>query len=318
MLQGSCLRLQQALFHLRRPSQTLLVPQRTMATTAFSINAVPVQIPPNPSFNLSSDELQNFPAFKTWLITLSHSLSLQQKPHHPFHRSPYSLRSISIQSIDRFGGGRLGFVKLSTEVSNDNGEKLPGSVFLRGGSVGMLVILYPSDTASQDADEEAFVPLTVQPRIPAGSLALPELPAGMLDDSGRFAGAAAKEIEEELGLKVKADELFDLTATVLGSLGMTNSDQEHDSANERLQQGVYTSPGGCDEFVPLLAVRKAVPRSELAKWEGKLTGLRGDGEKITLRMAKLSELWREGARDAKALSAFALYTGLKREGNLPF
>ena len=30
------------------------------------------------------------------------------------------------------------FVKLRAEVSNDAGEKLPGSVFLRGGSVAML------------------------------------------------------------------------------------------------------------------------------------------------------------------------------------
>lgn len=42
--------------------------------------------------------------------------------------------------------------------------------------------------------------LTVQPRIPAGCLAFPELPAGMVDDSGTFSGAAAKEIKEELGM----------------------------------------------------------------------------------------------------------------------
>lgn len=38
----------------------------------------------------------------------------------------------------------------------------------------------------------------MQPRVPAGTLAMPELPAGMVDD-GTFAGAAAKEIKEELG-----------------------------------------------------------------------------------------------------------------------
>lgn len=194
-------------------------------------------------------------------------------------------------------------------MSNDRDEKLPGSVFLRGGSIGMLVILQPSNS---DTDNEAYVPLTVQPRVPAGSLGLPELPAGMLDDSGTFAGAAAKEIEEELGLKVKAEELFDLTAAVLPP-----GSEKRDLAQEELQRGVYTSPGGSDEFAPLLAVRKMVDRSELAEWEGKLTGLRGEGEKITLRLVKLNELWREGARDAKALSAWALYTGLKSEGKLP-
>jgi len=43
--------------------------------------------------------------------------------------------------------------------------------------------------------------LTLQPRIAAGSLAFPELPAGMVDD-GTFSGAAAKEIEEELGTAI--------------------------------------------------------------------------------------------------------------------
>lgn len=38
-----------------------------------------------------------------------------------------------------FGGERIGFIKFKAEVSNDNGEKFPGSVFLRGGSVAMLV-----------------------------------------------------------------------------------------------------------------------------------------------------------------------------------
>ena len=50
-----------------------------------------------------------------------------------------SLRKIDIQTVDYFGGERIGFVKLQAEVSNDEGEKLPGAVFLRGGSVGMLV-----------------------------------------------------------------------------------------------------------------------------------------------------------------------------------
>lgn len=51
------------------------------------------------------------------------------------------LRKVDVQAVDFFGGGRLGFVKLKANVSNGSGESLPGSVFLRGGSVGMLVCL---------------------------------------------------------------------------------------------------------------------------------------------------------------------------------
>jgi 8-oxo-dGTP pyrophosphatase MutT (NUDIX family) len=60
------------------------------------------------------------------------------------------------------------------------------------------VILQPDDLP-QDSQDEKHVLLTIQPRIPAASLAFPELPAGMVDDGGNFAGAAAREIKEELG-----------------------------------------------------------------------------------------------------------------------
>ena len=90
--------------------------------------------------DLSQDQLLSFPAFRTWKSALEHSLSLQRSdPQHPFHALPYRLRSIEVQSVDVFRGGRLGFVKLKADVSNDDGESLPGSVFLRGGSVAMMV-----------------------------------------------------------------------------------------------------------------------------------------------------------------------------------
>ena len=88
---------------------------------------------------LSKDQLLSFPAFKTWISTLQHSLSLQKQSTHVFYDTPFVLRRIDVQAVDFFGGGRLGFVKLKAEVSNNKGEKLPGSVFLRGGSVCMMV-----------------------------------------------------------------------------------------------------------------------------------------------------------------------------------
>lgn len=106
----------------------------TIPDSNLSVNTTP---------DLTRDDLLAFPAFKIWLSTLQHSLARQQNPSHEFHQDPYTLRKIDIQSVDRFGGGRLGFIKLKADVSNSSGEKLPGSVFLRGGSVGMLVRLPP-------------------------------------------------------------------------------------------------------------------------------------------------------------------------------
>lgn len=171
----------------------------------------------------------------------------------------------------------------------------------------MLLILQPDDVSSNSEDEKHVI-LTLQPRIPAGSLCLAELPAGMLDDVGTFAGGAAKEIEEETGLQVPAKELVNLTALALSSA--TSDNEEH------LQQGVYLSPGGCDEFVPIFLWQKRVPREQMKEWQGKLTGLRDHGEKITLMLCPLKEVWRQGGRDAKVLAGWALYEGLRKEGKI--
>lgn len=135
-----------------------------------------------------------------------------------------------------------------------------------------------------------------------------ELPAGMLDDSGTFAGGAAKEIAEETGLEVPTSDLINMTELAIPS---ASSDSD-----ERLQQAVYPSPGGSDEFIPLFLWQKRVPRSQLKDWQGKLTGLREHGEKITLMLCPLNQVWRHGGRDGKVLAGWALYQGLKQEGKI--
>ena len=127
----------------------------------------------------------------------------------------------------------------------------------------------------------------------------------MLDDAGTFAGGAAKEIAEETGLEVPESELINMTDMALSS--------SPDSA-EALQSAVYPSCGGSDEYIPIFLWQKRVPRPQLQEWQGKLTGLRDHGEKITLKLAKLEDVWKIGGRDGKVLAAWALYEGLKREG----
>lgn len=122
--------------HLYQPPSPLL--KATMAT--FNLPNTNPTVPVSLTPDLNQDQLLSFPAFNTWLSTLQHSLSLQRHGSHTFNSAPYHLRKIDIQSVDFFGGGRIGFIKLKADVSNDEGEKLPGSVFLRGGSVGMMVL----------------------------------------------------------------------------------------------------------------------------------------------------------------------------------
>ncbi|RDI80860.1 hypothetical protein Vi05172_g9182 [Venturia inaequalis] len=256
--------------------------------------------------SLTKERILSFSPFKTWLSSIQHSLSTQKELSHTFHHAPYQLRKIDVQAVDFFGKGRIGFLKLQTEIINDKGETLPGAVFMRGGSVGMLIVLQPDDVEKGTEDDKHAI-LAIQPRVAGGSLAFVEIPAGMLD-GGTFSGGAAKEIEEETGLKVKESELIDMTALAI-------ADSE-DANGEKLPKAMYPSPGGCDEYIPLFLVEKRIPRAQMEEFRGKLTGLREEGEKITLKLVPLKDLWKEGARDGKTLAAWALYSGLKAEGKI--
>jgi len=175
--------------------------------------------------------------------------------------------------------------------------------------VAMLLVLQPED-APQPSEKDKFVIMTVQPRIPAGSLSFSEIPAGMIDE-GTFSGGAAKEIQEETGLSVPQEELIDMT-----SLALSQQSQGGESSEETLQYATYPSPGGSDEFIPLFLWQKRMERAKIEELQGKLTGLRESGEKITLKMVKLEDLWKEGARDGKTLAAWAMYEGLRKEGRI--
>jgi ADP-sugar diphosphatase len=79
---------------------------------------------------------------------------------------------------------------------------------------------------------------------------------------------------------------------------------------------MYTSPANLDEFISLLLWEKELDRKEIEALKGKLTGLRKLDEMITLQVCDYDILWKQGARDAKTLGAWALYEGLNRSGKL--
>jgi len=242
---------------------------------------------------------------QVWSDRLRTNLALQKSnTEHEFYTCPYELRRIEIQSIDRWGS-RLGFIKFVAHITNGKNESLPGAVFLRGASVGMMVLLQPDDL-EEGSEKEKHVLLTVQPRVAGAGLQCVELPAGMVD-AGTFSGTAANEIREELGLDIPEDKLINLTELAL---------KGRDKGKEEWPNAMFPSAGGCDECISLFLHEKKIPRAQLKGWTGKFTGLRDEGEKITLKLVKLEDLWWEGARDAKALAALALWEGLKRNGDL--
>lgn len=274
----------------------------------FFEKKIPVYLPNS----ITRKELEEMKAFANWKKTLHANLALQDDKDHAFHEHPYSLRSIEVKSVTKFDKGKIGFIKIDAAVERDpfpgDDERdipkaLPGTAFLRGGSVAMLMILRPKDSR-----DERYVILTEQPRLPAGSLQFLEIPAGMLDEEDKhFSGAAAKEIEEETGFKIPTSELINMTKLALGGSG-------HPEVS--LQSAMYPSPGGCDEYIALFLWEKELDRQEIEDLRGRLTGERTQSEMITLHVKEYEALWRDGARDAKTLAAWALYEGLNRSGEL--
>jgi len=207
------------------------------------------------------------------------------------------VNNIIFQSVDMFGQ-RIGFVKYVAATVNAAGNRVPGIVFMRGGAVGLLVILKLDEEGSPDHGKEYTI-LTIQPRVPVGSVNFAEIPAGMVD-GGRFVGAAAKELKEETGIDIQEDQLVDLTSL----------------AYQGNHVGMYPSAGGCDEVLRLYLYRTTVTREQLNGYQDKLTGVIEDNEVISLKVVPLEDLW-VVAPDAKALSALYLYHKLLEKGTIP-
>lgn len=221
-------------------------------------------IPITGEAGISIDAAVTSKQFKDWLASMD--------------RQCFNVRAVHVQSVDMFGQ-KVGFIKLRADVVDQNGKFVPGIVFMRGGSVGILPVF--------DCQGRRYAVLTVQPRVPTGSSAFVEIPAGMLDGSGNFAGVAAKELEEELGIKINAAELTDLSALAGHS------------------RGCFVSPGGSDETMRLFCFRKEVSAEELASMNGRCTGLLAEGEQITLKIVPLDELL--SIPDCKTIVAYSLF-----------
>lgn len=200
---------------------------------------------------------------------------------------------------------------------------------------------------SDDETQEDKIILTLQPRLPVPSYDFPELPAGMLDSSGDFSGAASKEIQEEtgkllspgclnvwlisdwtIGLTINESELIDLTELAYGdrwrgmypSAGGSGKKKKKKNAKQTdLQEGeaLMDTKQLCwlDEFLRLFLCRKKMKQQDIVDLEGKLTGLRQEGESITLKVVPFKDAWRYSP-DAKLLSSLALYDALSKSKQL--
>ncbi|RKO97651.1 hypothetical protein CXG81DRAFT_27881 [Caulochytrium protostelioides] len=259
------------------------------------------------------ESVEQFAPFRRWRSRLAATFGADDR---------FVVHGITVTDVDQTPArgdgqpGRLLFCKATAHVTwKDSGHAVAGITFLRGPAAAVLVLVTASDTAATVDDDDAIrVLLVEQPRVPIAQTTMAELPAGMLDEApgreddraqeAQLAGAAAKELEEECGIVLRASDLVDLTALAYGPDGRVPG------------EGVYPSAGGCDESIGLYAVHQTLSAAQLAELENRSFGLHEEGERIRVRAVPLKTLYR-ATRDMKALAALALFRELRADGRLP-
>ncbi len=205
------------------------------------------------------------------------------------HLQVYRIIVQSVDFVERDGKKYMLFAKFKADMSDKERRELPGIVFLRGDSVGFLIVLL--------CDEEEYVVIVNQARPAIGMATYPELPAGMIDGDEHVHSAALREIEEEIGLKIDEKDLLNLSELFL----------------EGRWNKLYPSPGACDEGISLFLVRQNISAEMLKTFAEKKTGLEKDGEHITLSIFKIGDVCAK-VPCVTLHSACMMYQSLKQKG----
>jgi 8-oxo-dGTP pyrophosphatase MutT (NUDIX family) len=190
----------------------------------------------------------------------------------------FQVKHIYLQAVNFRGkasAANVLFVRMEITTEKPHGQV----VELRGGTAVMLPIF----TVGEGEFGQRFTVLVKQARLATGNYELVELPAGMID-GGTFGGAAARELQEELGVTFREDELVDLTP----------------------QGGIYLSPGLLDEQAKFYLVKREISLEELNALQGKATGAVHENEQITLWVVPLENVVKQ-TRDAKVFIALHLH-----------
>lgn len=169
------------------------------------------------------------------------------------------INAIKDAYIRRRHNGEVLFAMLEVDADTPEGDKIPPALFLKGHAASMLVCLIDKDT------REKFVVLVKQRRIADGSQ-IYEHPAGMVDASDDPGDVAAREIGEEIGLTVTADELTKLNPRVW-----------------------YPSTGTSDEGMHFFYIEKEMSRDEIMAFHLKNMGSEDEHERITSVVATIPE-----------------------------
>jgi ADP-sugar diphosphatase len=212
--------------------------------------------------DVSTDQVKVFKPYRDWYETMHGKNGLVGSCH-------VLMLSHTVSNVVYFGS-RPGFVNLSVDaVYPESGTRLPGAVFLRGGSVAVLMLCRIEGTL--------HVVMVKQARVPVGKF-ISELPAGMMEDSGRFSNKAMQEVLEETGVVVRRSDM------------------------KLLGRDVYLSPGGCDERLTLFMCDIDSSSIDTSRTYGNSS----EGERMQVHLQRVDGDLFETCEDAKFWVAWAM------------
>ena len=159
----------------------------------------------------------------------------------------------------RNGKGEVLFSLLYTDATTPEGNKIPPICFLKGEVVCVLICFIDSVT------KQKSLLLVQQRRICDGSMTY-EHPAGMLDSESDAAAVAAREVEEETGIKVEISQLIKLN-----------------------EKPYYPSTGTSDEAMYLFYCELELTTEQIGSYHNKSMGLLSDHEFINTYVVPFEE-----------------------------
>jgi len=169
----------------------------------------------------------------------------------------------------RPGSTRANFILMRAEARDNEGNVLPGVVFLRGKCVAILV--------QYTKNGITYVVTVEQARIATGKYCV-EAVAGMLDGTNNPVGTAMNELREETGIVIP-------DTSVLVHLGK-----------------LYTSQGLLDEEIELYMYN--IPSDEnVSRLHNLVTGNANEGEHIKVKVIKRDDAYKSD--DCKLLALLA-------------
>ncbi|RMZ66884.1 Nudix hydrolase 14 chloroplastic [Pyrenophora seminiperda CCB06] len=187
-------------------------------------------------------------------------------------------------------------------MESQNISNMDNTYALHVGSVGVLVVL-----RLKDSNNERYVILIEQPQICAHGASFLELPAANLEErTGDIIGEDMEEIEDATGLRIRREDTINMTEMAL----------EHSLRNEHLPPAIQPSPTTPDEYVSVLLWDKDLEWSDFENLVQRFGSNRAENEPTTVRVHHFEALWGEGSKNARMLSAWALYEGLNRSGRI--